>query len=80
MLAIRQHQESFIDEWYECYLSEHKKSGYIAVLDLSGSEKKQLWIGTNDIKTLSNMSNPSNKDFYLSLNSFVFGSRKAEFV
>ncbi|HDR4568999.1 AsnC family protein [Bacillus paranthracis] len=77
MLAIRKHQESFIDEWHECYLSEHKKSGYIAVLDLSGSEKKQLWIGTNDIKTLSNMSNPSNKDFYLSLNSFVFGSRKA---
>lgn len=77
VLAIRQHQESFIDEWHECYLSEHKKSGYIAVLDLSGSEKKQLWIGTNDIKTLSNMSNPSNKDFYLSLNSFVFGSRKA---
>ncbi|XLP21887.1 AsnC family protein [Bacillus toyonensis] len=77
MLAIRQHQESFIDEWHECYLSEHKKSGYIAVLDLSGSEKKQFWIGTNDIKTLSNMSNPSNKDFYLSLNSFTFGSRKA---
>ncbi|MGH0951305.1 AsnC family protein [Bacillus mycoides] len=77
MLAIRQSQESFIDEWHECYLSEYKKSGYIAVLDLSGSEKKQLWIGTNDVKTLSNMSNPSNKDFYLSLNSFTFGSRKA---
>lgn len=77
MLAIQQSQETFIDEWHECYLSEHKKSGYIAVLDLSGSEKKQLWIGTNDVKTLSNMSNPSNKDFYLSLNSFTFGSRKA---
>ncbi|WP_088293603.1 replication protein [Bacillus mycoides] len=77
MLAIRQSQEAFIDEWHECYLSEYKKSGYIAVLDLSGSEKKQLWIGTNDVKTLSNMSNPSNKDFYLSLNSFTFGSRKA---
>ncbi|OUB06178.1 replication protein, partial [[Bacillus thuringiensis] serovar konkukian] len=77
MLAIRQHQESFIDEWHECYLSEHKKSGYITVLDLSGNEKKQFWIGTNDVKTLSNMSNPSNKDVYLSLNSFVFGSRKA---
>ncbi|MEK3933636.1 AsnC family protein [Bacillus sp. FSL R7-0642] len=77
MLAIRQSQETFIDEWHECYLSEHKKSGYIAVLDLSGSEKKQLWIGTNDVKTLSNMSTPSNKDFYLSLNSFTFGSRKA---
>ncbi|MGE6504494.1 AsnC family protein [Bacillus wiedmannii] len=77
MLAIQQSQETFIDDWHECYLSEHKKSGYIAVLDLSGSEKKQLWIGTNDVKTLSNMSNPSNKDFYLSLNSFTFGSRKA---
>lgn len=77
MLAVRQSQETFIDEWHECYLSEHKKSGYIAVLDLSGNEKKQLWIGTNDVKTLSNMSNPSNKDFYLSLNSFTFGSRKA---
>ncbi|MBJ8031065.1 AsnC family protein [Bacillus cereus group sp. N21] len=76
-LAIRKSQEAFIDEWHECYLSEHKKSGYIAVLDLSGSEKKQLWIGTNDVKTLSNMSNPSNKDVYLSLNSFTFGSRKA---
>lgn len=77
MLAIQQPQETFIDEWHECYLSEYKKSGYIAILDLSGSEKKQLWIGTNDVKTLSNMSNPSNKDFYLSLNSFTFGSRKA---
>ncbi|MES5957516.1 AsnC family protein [Bacillus fungorum] len=77
MLATRQHQESFIDEWHECYLSEHKKSGYITVLDLSGNEKKQFWIGTNDVKALSNMSNPSNKDVYLSLNSFVFGSRKA---
>ncbi|PER25385.1 replication protein [Bacillus cereus] len=77
MLAIQQPQETFIDEWHECYLSEYKKSGYIAVLDLSGSEKKQLWIGTNDVKTLSNMSTPSNKDFYLSLNSFTFGSRKA---
>lgn len=76
-VAIRKPQEAFIDEWHECYLSEYKKSGYIAVLDLSGSEKKQLWIGTNDVKTLSNMSNPSNKDFYLSLNSFTFGSRKA---
>ncbi|WOA61011.1 AsnC family protein [Bacillus mycoides] len=77
MLAIQQPQETFIDEWHECYLSEYKKSGYIAVLDLSGSKKKQLWIGTNDVKTLSNMSNPSNKDFYLSLNSFTLGSRKA---
>jgi hypothetical protein len=27
--------ETYIEEWYECYLSERKKTGYVMTLDLS---------------------------------------------
>ncbi|MBP3970003.1 AsnC family protein [Bacillus sp. WL1] len=76
-LAIRKSQEdTFIDSWYECYLSERKKSGYVVTIDLSNEHHKQIWYGLRDIKHLLKASERGLKDVYLSLNAFEHGSRK----
>ncbi|OUB50125.1 MarR family transcriptional regulator [Bacillus thuringiensis] len=75
--AIRKSQEeTFIEEWQECYLSEGKKTGYVVTIDLSKDISKQIWYGLNDTKQLLRSSRMSLKDIYLSLNAFVHGSRK----
>ncbi|HHB1925744.1 TPA: AsnC family protein [Bacillus cereus] len=76
-VAIRKPQEeTFIDSWYECYLSERKKSGYVVTIDLSNEDHKQIWYGLRDIKHLLKASERGLKDVYLSLNAFEHGSRK----
>ncbi|MDA1775480.1 hypothetical protein PDJ95_30150 [Bacillus cereus] len=35
--------ETFVDSWYECYLSERKTSGYVVTIDLSNEQHKQIW-------------------------------------
>ncbi len=76
-VAIRKPQEdTFIDSWYECYLSERKKSGYVVTIDLSNEQHKQIWYGLRDIKHLLKASERGLKDVYLSLNAFEHGSRK----
>ncbi|MGX5634321.1 AsnC family protein [Bacillus thuringiensis] len=75
--AIRKSQEeTFIEEWQECYLSEGKKTGYVVTIDLSKDISKQIWYGLNDTKQLLRSSRMSLKDIYLSLNAFVHGSRR----
>ncbi|PEE33607.1 replication protein [Bacillus cereus] len=76
-VAIRKPQEeTFIDSWYECYLSERKKSGYVVTIDLSNEQHKQIWYGLRDLKHLLKASERGLKDVYLSLNAFEHGSRK----
>ncbi|PGL14389.1 replication protein [Bacillus cereus] len=76
-VAIRKSQEdTFIDSWHECYLSERKKSGYIVTIDLSNEQHKQIWYGLRDLKHLLKASERGLKDVYLSLNAFEHGSRK----
>lgn len=75
--AIRKSQEdTFIDSWYECYLSERKKAGYVVTIDLSNEQHKQIWYGLRDLKHLLKASERGLKDVYLSLNAFEHGSRK----
>ncbi|PEU16785.1 replication protein [Bacillus sp. AFS019443] len=74
-LAI-QKQDTFIDSWYECYLSERKKAGYVVTIDLSNEQHKQIWYGLRDLKQLLKASEKGLKDVYLSLNAFEHGSRK----
>ncbi|MEM5662264.1 hypothetical protein AAHB62_26260 [Bacillus cereus] len=69
-------RETFIDSWYECYLSERKKSGYVVTIDLSNEQHKQIWYGLRDLKHLLKASERGLKDVYLSLNAFEHGSRK----
>ncbi|HDR8076521.1 TPA: AsnC family protein [Bacillus cereus] len=76
-VAIRKPQEeTFIDSWYECYLSERKKSGYVVTIDLSNEDHKQIWYGQRDLNHLLKASERGLKDVYLSLNAFEHGSRK----
>ncbi|MEX0417755.1 AsnC family protein [Bacillus sp. C30] len=76
-VAIQKRQEeTFIDSWYECYLSERKKSGYVVTIDLSNEQHKQIWYGLRDLKHLLKASERGLKDVYLSLNAFEHGSRK----
>lgn len=76
-VAIRKSQEdTFIDSWYECYLSERKKAGYVVTIDLSNEQHKQIWYGLRDLKHLLKASERGLKDVYLSLNAFEHGSRK----
>ena len=76
-VAIRKPQEeTFIDSWYECYLSERKKSGYVVTIDLSNEQHKQIWYGLRDLKHLLKATERGLKDVYLSLNAFEHGSRK----
>lgn len=76
-VAIRKPQEeTFIDSWHECYLSERKKSGYVVTIDLSNEQHKQIWYGLRDLKHLLKASERGLKDVYLSLNAFEHGSRK----
>ncbi|PEI42607.1 replication protein [Bacillus pseudomycoides] len=75
--AIRKSQEdTFIDSWYECYLSERKKAGYVVTIDLSNEQHKQIWYGLRDLKHLLKASERGLTDVYLSLNAFEHGSRK----
>ncbi|MEH6848547.1 AsnC family protein [Bacillus pseudomycoides] len=75
-LAIRKSQDTFIDSWYECYLSERKKAGYVVTIDLSNEQHKQMWYGFRDLKHLLRASEKGLTDVYLSLNAFEHGSRK----
>lgn len=75
-LAIRKSQDTYIENWYECYLSERKKAGYVVTIDLSNEQHKQIWYGLRDLKHLIKASDKGLTDVYLSLNAFEHGSRK----
>jgi hypothetical protein len=70
--------EQLIHEWYDCFLAETKKAGYVATLDLYENRNKHNFYGLNDLSTLLNTSNKGLKDTYISLNAFDYGKRKIE--
>ncbi|WP_050613346.1 replication protein [Bacillus testis] len=68
-------QETFIEAWHDCYLSESKITGFICTFQLH--TKKHIFYGLNDINHLLKEANKRKKDVYLSLNAFEHGSRQA---
>jgi hypothetical protein len=64
-----------IEEWTDCYLSPHKKTGFVCTLQLP--EKFQRFWGLNDIQQMIGYAEAQNKsNMYISLNSFRYGSRQ----
>ena len=68
-------QETFIDEWQDCYISDSKITGFVCTFQLSN--KSHHFYGLNDLKKLLEEANKRKKDVYLSLNAFEYGSRTA---
>lgn len=73
---IFQTNETFVQEWQECYISESKITGFVCTFYLSN--KKHRFFGLNDIKSLLIEANRQQKDVYLSLNAFEYGSRTTQ--
>ncbi|MED4534220.1 AsnC family protein [Metabacillus fastidiosus] len=76
LMPILDNQETFIDEWHECYVSDSKITGFICTFQLSN--KKHHFYGLNDIENLLLVAKKKKKDVYLSLNAFEYGSRTAQ--
>ncbi|EOP32319.1 hypothetical protein [Bacillus cereus] len=66
--------ETYIDNWYDTYLSETKKTGYICTFQLLN--QKQRFFGLNDLQALLKLQNST--DTYLSLNAFSYGTRESK--
>lgn len=66
--------ETYINNWYDTYLSETKKTGYICTFQLLN--EKQRFFGLNDLKALLKLQNST--DTYLSLNAFDYGTRESK--
>lgn len=66
--------ETHINNWYDTYLSETKKTGYICTFQLLN--EKQRFFGLNDLKALLKLQNST--DTYLSLNAFDYGTRESK--
>ncbi len=65
-----------IEQWYDFYLSDSKKSGYVCTLKLP--EKIQNFWGLNDVENLLKFAaQDEESDLYLSLNAFEYGNRKS---
>lgn len=69
-------KETFITDWLDCYLSEEKKTGYIATFELAN--KQHRFFGLNDKDALHKLSQRKKKNMYLSLNAFEYGSRSSD--
>lgn len=76
-LQRQQHQETYIETWIDCYLSEYKQAGYVVVFD-KGKHHKESYYGQKDKEYLKRMAKTRKKDVYLSLNAFSYGSRSSE--
>ncbi|MGG3805383.1 AsnC family protein [Metabacillus fastidiosus] len=76
LMPILDNQETFIDEWHECYVSDSKITGFICTFQLSN--KKHHFYGLNDIENLLLVAKKKKRDVYLSLNAFEYGSRTAQ--
>jgi hypothetical protein len=70
---LLQVQETYIEEWHDCYLSESKKTGFVCTLQLAN--KKHRFYGLNDLDALLKEAKKRKTDVYLSLNAFEYGSR-----
>lgn len=73
MAFLLQVQETYIEEWHDCYLSELKKTGFVCTLQLAN--KKHRFYGLNDLDALLKEAKKRKTDVYLSLNAFEYGSR-----
>ncbi|KGT37257.1 hypothetical protein P9232_15460 [Weizmannia sp. CD-2023] len=73
MAFLLQIQETYIEEWHDCYLSESKKTGFVCTLQLTN--KKHSFYGLNDLDALLKETKKRKTDVYLSLNAFEYGSR-----
>ncbi|MGD6879928.1 AsnC family protein [Bacillus infantis] len=69
-------QETFIDEWHESYLSDSKITGFICTFQLA--YKQHRFYGLNDLKQFLAAADKQEKDVYLSLNAFEYGSRTTQ--
>lgn len=68
--------ESYIEEWQDCYISESKITGFVCTFQLSN--KKHKFYGLNDIKDLLKEAKRKKIDVYLSLNAFEYGVRQSK--
>lgn len=66
-------QETFIEAWHDCYLSDNKITGFICTMSLKN--KKHIFYGLNDLEFLLREADKHKKDIYLSLNAFEHGTR-----
>ena len=73
MAFLLQIQETYIEEWHDCYLSESKKTGFVCTLQLAN--KKHRFYGLNDLEALLKEAKKRKTNMYLSLNAFEYGSR-----
>lgn len=69
-------QESYIETWHDCYLSDSKITGFVCTMSLK--TKKHIYYGLNDLEYLLREADKHKKDIYLSLNAFKHGSRTAK--
>jgi len=70
---LLQVEETYIEEWHDCYLSESKKTGFVCTLQLAN--KKHRFYGLNDLDALLKEAKKRKTDVYLSLNAFEYGTR-----
>ncbi len=74
--TTKDHQETHIDSWQDCYISDTKKTGFVCTFHLA--TKQHRFFGLNDLEHLMKEAYKKQKDVYLSLNAFEYGSRKIE--
>ncbi|MEH6943048.1 AsnC family protein [Bacillus sp. JJ722] len=74
------YQETFIEMWSDCYVSNSKITGFVCTLNLNVKDKngykKQQFYGLNDLDQLIKVAKKRKTDLYLSLNGFEYGSRE----
>lgn len=73
LLASLDNKETLIEIWHDCYLSESKITGFVCTFYLKN--KRHQFYGLNDLNYLVKEAKKRNKDVYLSLNAFEYGSR-----
>lgn len=75
LVIDRREALSYLESWDKCYLSEQKKTGFVATLRLPEGEQR-FW-GLNDLEALARYVKRYQKksDIFLSLNGFEYGKR-----
>ncbi|WP_461202637.1 AsnC family protein [Anoxybacillus sp. TBDG-1] len=71
---FQENEKTIIENWYDCFLSETKKTGFVCTFSLL--DKKHCFYGLNDLQKLIRASRRGLEDMYLSLNAFEYGYRK----
>lgn len=71
-------QETFIADWHNCYVSSTKITGFVCTFSLI--DKKHRFFGLNDLNQLVIEAYKKEKDVYLSLNAFKYGSRQTQHI